>query len=59
MNQVVLGIILLVIWFAASTPSYLETKKTKQTLQRKAEQSYMTGDIESGDMYTTMYARMR
>lgn len=59
MNQLVIGVIMLVIWFGVSLPGHLQTKRLKNAYQTKAEQCYLVGDRAQGDLYTSMYARMR
>lgn len=59
MNQLVVGVVMLIIWFGISLPSYCQTQNMRNKYKTKAEQCYMVGDRSQGDLYTSMYARMK
>ena len=51
MNQLVVGALMLIIWFGVSLPSYLQEKRMKKYYEEKMTEAYLTGNREIAEMY--------
>lgn len=59
MNQLVVGAIMLIIWFGASLPSYLQSRRLEKHYEEKLSEAYLTGNKEQAAVYEKLWLSKR